>query len=105
MTDDPAIYDCEHGYQHGHCWVEGCNHGRGPSDARSVARRARRLRAGPHLEGWHEGYRFAVENADDPMVLADADDYGTGWAGHMRVGHLTIVVGEPPDGDGSAVGQ
>lgn len=53
-----------------------------------------RLKWRGHLEGWHEGYRFAVENADDPMVLADGDDYGTGWAGHMRVGHLTIVVGD-----------
>ena len=44
-----------------------------------------------HQDGWHSGYRFAVKNADDPLVLADADDYGTGWAGHMRVGHLTIA--------------
>jgi hypothetical protein len=50
-----------------------------------------------HLEGWHDGYRFAVENPDDPMVLADADDYGTGWAGHMRVGHISIVVGDDRD--------
>jgi hypothetical protein len=47
-----------------------------------------------HLAGWHEGYRFAVEHPADPMVLADADDYGTGWAGHMRVGHVTVVTPE-----------
>lgn len=46
-----------------------------------------------HLGGWHEGYRFAAENADDPLVLADADDYGTGWAGHMRAGHITVAMG------------
>lgn len=49
-----------------------------------------------HHEGWHSGYRFAVENAADPAVLADADDYGTGWAGHMRVGHITVTSGEQP---------
>ena len=48
-----------------------------------------RARWRSHLGGWHEGYRFAVENRDDPLVLADGADYGTGWAGHMRVGHLT----------------
>lgn len=50
-----------------------------------------RQRWASYLEGWHEGYRWAVEHPDDPLVLADADDYGTGWAGHMRVGHLTIA--------------
>ena len=49
---------------------------------------------GGHRDGWHEGYRFAVENRDDEMVLADADDYGTGWAGHMRVGHITVAMGD-----------
>jgi hypothetical protein len=48
-----------------------------------------------HQDGWHSGYRFAVENSDDPAVLADADDYGTGWAGHMRVGHITVPIGDP----------
>jgi hypothetical protein len=50
-----------------------------------------RLRWKAHQEGWHSGYRFAVENADDPMVTADADDYGTGWAAHMRVGYVAEV--------------
>jgi len=49
-----------------------------------------------YLNGWHEGYRLAAEGADDPMVRADADDYGTGWAGHMRVGHITVAMGEEP---------
>lgn len=52
-----------------------------------------RLRWAGHMDGWHSGYRFAVENRDDPLVLADGEDYGTGWACHMRVGHLTLVVG------------
>lgn len=51
-----------------------------------------------YLDGWHEAHRFAVEHPNDPMVLADADDYGTGWAGLMRVGHITVsadaVLGE-----------
>lgn len=46
-----------------------------------------------HQKGWHGGYRFAVEHPDDPMVLADAQDYGSGWAGWMRVGHVEIAVG------------
>lgn len=50
----------------------------------------RRWRA--YLEGWHSGYRFAVENAEDALVRADAEDYGTGWAAHMRVGHVSVVV-------------
>lgn len=49
-----------------------------------------RARWAGHLDGWHEGYRFAVENRDDPLVLADADDYGSGWAGHMRAGHIRV---------------
>ena len=53
-----------------------------------------RARWAGHRDGWHEGYRFAVENRDDEMVLADADDYGTGWAGHMRVGHITVAMGD-----------
>jgi hypothetical protein len=53
-----------------------------------------RARRRGHLEGWHSGYRFAVENRDEPMVLADGEDYGTGWAGHMRVGHITMPCGE-----------
>lgn len=52
-----------------------------------------RARWKARLDGWHEGYRTAVQNLDDPLVLADADDYGTGWAGHMRAGHITVAMG------------
>lgn len=45
-----------------------------------------RLRWRSYLEGWHTAHRFAVEHLDDPMVLADAYDYGSGWAGYMREG-------------------
>jgi len=45
-----------------------------------------RARWRSYLEGWHSAHRFAVENPDDPMCLADAEDYGTGWAGVMRDG-------------------
>lgn len=51
-----------------------------------------RLRWRAHLDGWHSGYRFAVENAADSAVLADANDYGTGWARHMRVGAITVAL-------------
>lgn len=47
-----------------------------------------------HQQGWHSGYRFAVENRDDDLVLADADDYGTGWAAFMRGGGITVLGGE-----------
>ncbi|HEY3482627.1 MAG TPA: hypothetical protein VGL02_27390 [Streptomyces sp.] len=60
-----------------------------------------RIRWKAHLAGWHEGYRFAVENPNDPLVLADADDYGRGWAGHMRVGAIPIVVDTPDENSGS----
>lgn len=51
-----------------------------------------------HLEGWHSGYRFAVENADDEMVRADVHDYGSGWAGHMRFGDgVRVNIGQPDE--------
>lgn len=53
-----------------------------------------RARWRAYRDGWHEGYRWAAEHPDDPLVRADADDYGTGWAGHMRVGHITIPAGD-----------
>lgn len=45
-----------------------------------------RYRWAGYLEGWHAAHRYAVENPDDEMVLADAFDYGSGWAGYMRQG-------------------
>lgn len=53
-----------------------------------------RLRWKGHQDGWHSGYRFAVENRDDDLVLADADEYGTGWAAFMRGGGITVLAGE-----------
>lgn len=49
-----------------------------------------------YLQGWHSAHRFAVENRDDPMVLADAHDYGSGWAGFMRQdgGAVELLVGD-----------
>lgn len=52
-----------------------------------------------YLEGWHSAHRFAVENADDPMVLADAHDYGSGWAGFMRQGRDEGAVRLPVGDD------
>lgn len=60
-----------------------------------------RRRWASYLEGWHSAHRFAVENLDDPMVLADAYDYGSGWAGFMRRGSgegaVRVVVGDPDE--------
>lgn len=43
-----------------------------------------------YFEGWHEGYQFALDNVSDPMVYADLNEYGTGWAGVIERGGLTI---------------
>lgn len=48
-------------------------------------------RWGGYLEGWQEGYRFAIKNLADPMVQADRVEYGTGWAGPMRTGGIVIT--------------
>lgn len=53
-----------------------------------------RLRWASFLDGWHDAWRFAAENRDDPLLIADGEDYGTGWAGHMRVGHITVTSDE-----------
>lgn len=52
-----------------------------------------------HLEGWHEAHRWAVEHPDDPMVLADAYDYGSGWAGFMRVGGGAVEMSAGGESD------
>jgi hypothetical protein len=44
--------------------------------------------------GWDEGYRFALDNISDPMVYADLTEYGTGWAGVIAQGGLSIDCGE-----------
>ena len=53
---------------------------------RWIARRVARAES----HGWNEGYRFALENVSDPMVYADLAEYGTGWAGLVARGGLTI---------------
>jgi hypothetical protein len=53
---------------------------------RWIVRRVARARS----EGWDEGYRFALDNISDPMVYADLSEYGTGWAGLVEQGGLTI---------------
>lgn len=53
-----------------------------------------RIRWAADRGGWHSGYRFAVEHMVDPMVLADAEDYGSGWAGLMRAGGATVLAAD-----------
>lgn len=40
--------------------------------------------------GWNEGYRFAVDHIKEPMVYADVNEYGAGWAGVIERGGLTV---------------
>jgi hypothetical protein len=54
---------------------------------RWIARRVARART----EGWNEGYRFALANISDPMVYADLNEYGSGWAGAIAGGGITIA--------------
>lgn len=58
---------------------------------RWVARRVAQAR----MEGWDEGYRFALDNVSDPMVYADLSEYGTGWAGAIARGGITIRADDP----------
>lgn len=53
---------------------------------RWIARRVAHARS----EGWNDGYRFALDNVSDPMVYADMTEYGTGWAGVIERGGITI---------------
>jgi len=53
---------------------------------RWIKRRVERARS----EGWNEGYKFALEHISDPMVYADLNEHGTGWAGLIEQGGLTI---------------
>lgn len=95
MTDSEGVAWCASST----CW--GCGrvvkHRNSDHRMRRHACRLRwlsRVRWKSHLNGWHSGYRLAVQNLSDPMILADADDYGTGWAAHMRVGHITVSMGD-----------
>lgn len=60
---------------------------------RFIGRWKQRLRHEQYLEG----YEFAVRGIadDDPMVLTDVDDFGTGWAGALRTGEspYAMVIG------------
>lgn len=58
---------------------------------RWIARRVARA----EQRGWWEGYQFALDNVSDPMVYADLREYGTGWAGVVERGGITIEVGDP----------
>jgi hypothetical protein len=55
-----------------------------------IARRIARARS----EGWDEGYRFALDNVSDPLVYADLTEYGTGWAGLIQRGGITIDIND-----------
>lgn len=60
---------------------------------RWIARRVARAK----IEGWNEGYEFALDNISDPMVYADLTEYGSGWAGLIEQGGITVDGGG--DGD------
>lgn len=53
---------------------------------RWIARRVARS----YFTGWDEGYKFALDNVSDPMVYADLNEHGTGWAGVIEQGGITI---------------
>ena len=59
---------------------------------RWIARRVARSRS----QGFDEGYAFALRNISDPMVYADLAEYGTGWAGLIEQGGLTIEADPEP---------
>lgn len=42
--------------------------------------------------GFEAGYRFALENLDDPLVRADRAEHGTGWYAIIRNGGFVIEV-------------
>lgn len=52
---------------------------------RWMSRHRERIRAA----AWEDGYRFACDNIEEPMVYADVANYGDGWAGAVRNG-ITI---------------
>ena len=53
---------------------------------RWFSRRVERVRSAAY---W-DGYRFAVDHIEEPMVYADVSEYGTGWAGIVAEGGITI---------------
>lgn len=50
---------------------------------------ARRV-AQANSKGWWDGYKFALDNASDPMVYADINEYGSGWAGFADTDGIVI---------------
>lgn len=56
---------------------------------RWLSRRTERVRSA----AWQDGYRFAVDHIEEPMVYADVAEYGTGWAGVLQTG-ITITADE-----------
>lgn len=65
---------------------------------RFISRWRRRI----HAAAWEAGYRFAVDHIEEPMVYADVTDYGTGWAGVIKAGGITISAGDGASGQGTA---
>lgn len=53
-----------------------------------------RVRTKAANAAWLDGYRFALDNVSDPMVRADLVDFGSGWAGLLDAGAVTIDTRE-----------
>lgn len=84
------------------CWTCGHTHKLAPQGRHRTGLRKHRCWLHPlsrakwqaYLDGWHSAHRFAVEHLDDPLILADAEDYGTGWAAFMRIGGVEVACGD-----------
>jgi hypothetical protein len=48
------------------------------------------------IAGWVDGYRFALEHHDEPMVAADRAEFGTGWAGMVGAGAVAVESDDAP---------
>lgn len=46
------------------------------------------------LAAWEGGYRFAIQNANDELVQADAVEFGAGWIRFVRQGGVVIDGGD-----------
>lgn len=57
---------------------------------RWLSRRIERTRS----TAYWEGYRFAVDHIEEPMVYADIAEYGDGWAGVAPQGAIEITEGD-----------
>ena len=56
------------------------------------------------FDGWDEGYRFALENISDPMVVADLNAFGTGWAGLVMTDGI-VIRADDARAEGAQEGQ